>query len=232
MPVGLIGRKCGMTRVFTEAGVSVPITVLEVIPNRIVQLKTLSNDSYRAIQITRGKKTTLINKAIAGHYAKSGVEAGNGLYEIRLKNEELANIKVGDELKVDLFKEGQKVNVRGLTRGKGFAGTVKRHNFQTQDATHGNSLSHRAPGSMGQCQTPGRVWKGKRMSGHMGDVYRTAQNQEIVKVDVDRHLLLIKGAIPGAPDGVVIITESNKKKHKEVTNGAVSSKFSTFRRDK
>lgn len=163
------------------------------------------------------KKNASINKAIAGHYAKSGVEAGESLCEIRLENEELANAKVGDELKVDLFKEGQKVNVRGLTRGKGFAGTVKRHNFQTQDATHGNSLSHRAPGSIGQCQMPGRVWKGKRMSGHMGDVYRTAQNQEIVKIDMDRHLLLIKGAIPGAPDGVVVVTESNKKKRKRGT---------------
>ncbi|MFW0072522.1 MAG: 50S ribosomal protein L3 [Coxiella-like endosymbiont] len=218
MPIGLIGRKCGMTRLFTESGISIPITVLEMIPNRIVQLKTLSSDGYRALQITRGtKKNASINKAIAGHYAKSGVEAGESLCEIRLENEELANAKVGDELKVDLFKEGQKVNVRGLTRGKGFAGTVKRHNFQTQDATHGNSLSHRAPGSIGQCQMPGRVWKGKRMSGHMGDVYRTAQNQEIVKIDMDRHLLLIKGAIPGAPDGVVVVTESNKKKRKRGT---------------
>ena len=218
MPIGLIGRKCGMTRLFTESGISIPITVLEMIPNRIVQLKTLISVGYRALQITRGtKKNASINKAIAGHYAKSGVEAGESLCEIRLENEELANAKVGDELKVDLFKEGQKVNVRGLTRGKGFAGTVKRHNFQTQDATHGNSLSHRAPGSIGQCQMPGRVWKGKRMSGHMGDVYRTAQNQEIVKIDMDRHLLLIKGAIPGAPDGVVVVTESNKKKRKRGT---------------
>lgn len=214
MPIGLIGQKCGMTRIFTETGVSIPITVLEVIPNRIVQLKTLSSDGYRALQVTRGTRTASINKAIAGHYAKAGVEAGDGLFEIRLENDEFTDAKVGDELKVDLFKEGQKVNVRGLTRGKGFAGTVKRHNFQTQDATHGNSLSHRAPGSIGQCQTPGRVWKGKRMSGHMGDVYRTVQNQEIVKIDVDRHLLLIKGAIPGAPDGKVVIMESNKKKRK------------------
>lgn len=217
MPIGLIGRKCGMTRVFTEAGISIPVTVLEMIPNRVVQLKTLGSDGYRAIQVTRGTKTASINKAIAGHYAKSGVEAGDGLCEIRLENEEVDNVKVGDELKVSLFKEGQKVDVRGLTRGKGFAGTVKRHNFQTQDATHGNSLSHRAPGSIGQCQMPGRVWKGKRMSGHMGDVYRTAQNQEIVKIDTDRHLLLIKGAIPGAPDGVVVVTESNKKKRKRGT---------------
>lgn len=213
MPIGLIGRKCGMTRVFTEAGISVPVTVVEVVPNRIAQLKTLDSDGYRAFQVTRGGKTA-INKAIAGHYAKAGVEAGDGLCEIRLEDDEFTDAKVGDELKVDLFKEGQKVNVRGLTRGRGFVGTVKRHNFQTQDATHGNSLSHRAPGSIGQCQTPGRVWKGKRMSGHMGDVYRTAQNQEIVRIDMERHLLLIKGGIPGAPDGEVIITESNKKKRK------------------
>lgn len=213
MPIGLIGRKCGMTRIFTEIGASVPITVIEVIPNRIAQLKTLSSDGYRAVQVTRGAKIA-INKAIAGHYTKAGIKAGDSLCEMRLENNEFANVKVGDELKVDLFKEGQRVNVRGLTRGKGFAGTVKRHNFQTQDATHGNSLSHRAPGSIGQCQMPGRVWKGKRMSGHMGAVYRTVQNQEIVKIDIDRHLLLIKGAIPGAPNGEVVITGSNKKKHK------------------
>lgn len=212
MPIRLIGRKCGMTRIFTEAGISVPITVVEIIPNRIAQLKTLSNDGYRALQVTKGIKITSINKAIAGHYAKAGIKAGDSLCEIRLKNDEFTDAKVGDELKVDLFKEGQKVDVRGLTRGKGFAGTVKRHNFKTQDATHGNSLSHRAPGSIGQCQMPGRVWKGKRMSGHMGAVYRTVQNQAIVKIDINRHLLLIKGAIPGAPDGKVVITESNKKK--------------------
>ncbi|QTS83791.1 50S ribosomal protein L3 [Coxiella endosymbiont of Amblyomma nuttalli] len=213
MSIGLIGRKCGMTRIFTETGVSVPITVVEVMPNRIAQLKILGNDGYRALQMTRGIKTTFtINKAIAGHYARAGIEVGDGLYEIRLKDDELTDVKVGDELKVDLFKENQKVDVRGLTRGKGFAGTVKRHNFQTQDATHGNSLSHRAPGSIGQCQSPGRVWKGKRMPGHMGSVYRTVQNQEIVKIDLKRHLLLIKGAIPGAPNGKVMITKSNKKK--------------------
>ena len=214
MPIGLIGRKCGMTRVFTEAGVFVPVTVVEVMPNRIAQLKTLGSDGYRAFQVTRGAKTATLNKAIAGHYMKAGVAAGDGLCEIRLEDDELIDAIVGDELKVDLFREGQKVNARGLTRGKGFAGTVKRHNFQTQDATHGNSLSHRAPGSIGQCQTPGRVWKGKRMSGHMGDVYRTVRNQEIVKIDMERHLLLIKGAIPGAPDGAVMITKSNKKKRK------------------
>lgn len=212
MPIGLVGRKCGMTRVFTKTGASIPVTVVQVMPNRITQIKVADIDGYCAIQVTHGKKSSVrVNKAIAGHYAKSGVEVGIVMREFRVTPTELANAKLGDELKVDIFKEGQAVDVRGLTRGKGFAGTVKRHNFRTQDATHGNSLSHRAPGSIGQCQTPGRVWKGKKMAGHMGNAYCTVQNQEIVRIDFERHLLLIKGGLPGAPGNELIIIESTKK---------------------
>lgn len=212
MLIGLVGRKCGMTHVFTETGVSIPVTVVEVMPNRVTQIKMANIDGYCAIQVAYGKKSSArVNKAIAGHYAKSGVEPGEVIREFRVTAEELVKAKIGDKLKVDIFKEGQAVDVWGLTRGKGFSGTVKRHNFRTQDATHGNSLSHRAPGSIGQCQTPGRVWKGKKMAGHMGNTYRTVQNQKIVRVDAERHLLLIKGGLPGAPGGEVIITESTKK---------------------
>ncbi|AJC50423.1 50S ribosomal protein L3 [Coxiella endosymbiont of Amblyomma americanum] len=213
MSIGLIGRKCGMTRLFMDVGVVIPVTVIETFSNRITQIKTVSVDGYCAIQIAAcGKKPFVrLSKAIVGHYAKSGVEAGKTMHEFRVTSDELVKAKLGDEIEVSIFKEGQIVDVRGLTRGKGFAGTVKRHNFRTQDATHGNSLSHRVPGSMGQCQTPGRVWKGKKMSGHMGNVYCTIQNQEIVKVDVKRQLLLIKGAVPGAPGKEVIVTQSIKK---------------------
>ncbi len=215
MPIGLIGRKCGMTRIFTESGTSVPVTVVEVAPNRVAQVKTLGVDGYRALQVTAGAKTAShVNKPMAGHFAKANLEAGDRVSEIRLHDNELPETKVGDQLTVELFQVGQPVDVRGLTRGKGYAGTVKRHNFRTQDASHGNSISHRKPGSIGQNQSPGRVFKGKRMSGHMGDVYRTALNQEIVKVDAERHLLLIKGAVPGAPGGDVVITVSVKRKKK------------------
>lgn len=211
MPIGLIGQKCGMTRIFTEMGIVIPITVIEVTPNRVTQIKTVDIDGYYAIQVTYGKKSFVrVNKAMLGHYSKSGVEAGEVIREFRVVSDELTKIKVGDEFKVNIFKEGQTVDVRGLTRGKGFAGTVKRHNFRTQDATHGNSLSHRAPGSIGQCQTPGRVWKGKKMAGHMGNTYCTIQNQEIFRIDVARHLLLIKGALPGAPGNKVMIMESTR----------------------
>lgn len=212
MPIGLIGRKCGMTRIFTEVGASIAITVVEVLPNRITQIKTVHTDGYCALQVTAGKQlSTRINRPLAGHYAKAAVKAGKVLREFRLEDHELMKEKVADELKVDIFKEGQVVDVRGLTRGKGFSGAVKRHNFRTQDTTHGNSLSHRAPGSIGQCQTPGRVWKGKKMAGQLGNVYCTVQSQEIIKVDVERNLLLIKGALPGAPSSEVIITPSSKK---------------------
>lgn len=215
MPVGLMGKKCGMTRLFVESGKSIPVTVIEVTPNRVTQMKTVGVDGYRALQVTSGaKKAARVNKALAGHYAKAGVAAGDNIKEFRLQEDEMPDAKIGDNLTVELFKEGQKVDVRGMTRGKGFAGTVKRHNFKMQDATHGNSLSHRAPGSIGQCQWPGRVFKGKKMAGHMGDVNRTIQNQEIIKVDVDRNLLLVKGVVPGAPGGKVVITGSVKSKEK------------------
>ena len=211
MNIGLIGRKRGMTRVFTEEGDSIPVSVIEVSPNRITQVKTVDNDGYRALQVTIGeKRSNLVNKPQAGHFAKAGVEAGVGLWELRLADGEGDDLEAGAELQVDLFTEGQKVDVTGTSKGKGFAGVVKRHNFAMQDATHGNSLSHRAPGSIGQCQTPGRVFKGKKMAGHMGDERVTTENLEVVRVDAERNLLLIKGAVPGAPGGQVTVRPSVK----------------------
>lgn len=200
-----------MTRIFTEEGVSVPVTVVEVDPNRVTQMRSEEVDGYRAMQVTMGaRRASRVNKAMAGHFAKAGTEAGVGLWEFRLADGEGQDIEVGKRIGVDIFEVGQKVDVAGTTIGKGFAGGVKRHNFRTQDATHGNSLSHRAPGSIGQCQTPGRVFKGKRMAGHMGNVRRTVQNLEIVRVDAERNLLLIRGAIPGARGGNVIVTPAVK----------------------
>ena len=210
MTVGLVGRKSGMTRVFTEDGASVPVTVVEIAPNRVTQIKELETDGYRAIQVTAGsRKASKVSKPEAGHYAKAGVAAGEGLWEFRLDGSDEA-FEVGSELTVERFEQGQKVDVAGRSKGKGFQGVVKRWNFRTQDATHGNSLSHRAPGSIGQCQTPGRVFKGKKMSGHMGDERVTTQGLEVVRVDVERNLLLIKGAVPGAPGGEVIIRPTVK----------------------
>ncbi|ARR45686.1 50S ribosomal protein L3 [Vibrio campbellii] len=207
--IGLIGRKVGMTRVFTEDGVSIPVTVVEVEANRVSQVKTLETDGYAAIQVTAGsKKANRVNKAEAGHFAKAGVEAGRGLWEFRLENGE--EFEVGAELTVELFNETKKVDVTGTSKGKGFQGAVKRWNFRTQDMTHGNSLSHRAPGSIGQCQTPGRVFKGKKMAGHMGAERVTTQNLEIVRVDAERNLLLIKGAVPGSTGGNVIVKPAVK----------------------
>ena len=210
MTIGLVGRKSGMTRVFTEDGASVPVTVVEIAPNRVTQIKELDTDGYRAIQVTAGsRKASKVSKPEAGHYAKAGVTAGKGLWEFRLDASDEA-FEVGSELTVERFEQGQKVDVAGRSKGKGFQGVVKRWNFRTQDATHGNSLSHRAPGSIGQCQTPGRVFKGKKMSGHMGDERVTTQGLEVVRVDVERNLLLIKGAVPGAPGGEVIIRPAVK----------------------
>ncbi len=207
--IGLVGRKVGMTRVFTEEGVSIPVTVVEVEANRISQVKTLESDGYAAIQVTTGtKKANRVVKADAGHFAKAGVEAGRGLWEFRLENGE--EFEVGSELNVELFNEVKKVDVTGTSKGKGFQGAVKRWNFRTQDMTHGNSLSHRAPGSIGQCQTPGRVFKGKKMAGHMGAERVTTQNLEIVRVDAERNLLLIKGAVPGSTGGNVIVKPAVK----------------------
>lgn len=210
MTIGLVGRKSGVTRIFTEDGVSVPVTVVEVSPNRVTQVKDLDSDGYRAIQVTAGsRKASRISKSKAGQFAKAGVEAGTGLWEFRLGDTDEAP-EVGANLTVDRFEAGQKVDVAGKSKGKGFQGVIKRWNFSMQDATHGNSLSHRAPGSIGQCQTPGRVWKGKKMSGHMGAVNVTIQGLEVVRVDVDRNLLLIKGAIPGAPGGDVFVRPAVK----------------------
>ncbi len=212
MSIGLVGRKCGMTRVFTEDGVSVPVTLIEASPNRITQVKTQETDGYSAIQVTAGKKrAALVTKPLAGHYAKAKVEAGRGLWEFRVDDAQIGNYAVGGELKADeLFKVGQAVDVAGVTKGKGFQGTIKRHHFTMGDATHGNSLSHRAPGSIGQRQTPGRVFPGKKMSGHMGNVTRSAMNLEVVQIDTERHLIAVKGAVPGATGGDVIIRAAAK----------------------
>jgi large subunit ribosomal protein L3 len=211
MTIGLVGRKVGMTRIFTEDGVSIPVTVLECSPNRVTQVKSLDTDGYQAIQVTAGsKKASRVNKPEAGHFAKAGVEAGRGLWEFTLAGNEGADIKVGAELSVELFNEINKVDVTGQSKGKGFQGAVKRWNFAMQDATHGNSISHRAPGSIGQCQTPGRVFKGKKMAGHMGAERVTTQNLEVVRVDIERNLLLVKGAVAGAKNGDVIIKPAVK----------------------
>lgn len=212
MTIGIVGRKSGMTRVFTDEGVSVPVTVVEVVPNRVTQIKEQDTDGYRAIQVTTGnRKTSKVSKPEAGHFAAAGVEAGTGLWEFRLDGSDEA-FEVGAELTVERFEQGQKVDVAGQSKGKGFQGAVKRWNFRMQDATHGNSLSHRAPGSLGQCQTPGRVFKGKKMAGHMGAERVTTQGLEVVRVDVERNLLLIKGAVPGAPGGDVIVRPTTKSR--------------------
>ncbi len=211
MTIGIVGRKAGMTRIFTDDGASVPVTVISVDPNRVTQVKSIENDGYRALQVTTGeRKASRVTKAMAGHYAKAGTEAGRGLWEFRLGDDEGTEIEVGSEIKVDIFEAGQNVDVIGTSIGKGFAGVIKRYNFAMQDATHGNSISHRAPGSIGQCQTPGRVFKGKKMSGHMGNVRRTAQNLEVVRVDTERSLLMVKGAVPGSKGGDVIIHPAMK----------------------
>lgn len=211
MNVGVVGKKVGMTRIFNEEGVSVPVTVLEVTPNRISQIKTAEVDGYTAIQVTAGKKHAgRINKPQAGHFAKAGVEAGDGLWEFRVDASELEGFELGAEITVEGFADVKLVDVTGTTKGKGFQGGVKRHNFRTQDASHGNSLSHRVLGSIGQNQTPGRVFKGKKMAGHLGDVRQTTLNLELVKVDVDNGLLLVKGAVPGAKGSAVIVRKAIK----------------------
>ena len=207
--IGIVGRKAGMTRVFTDEGVSVPVTVIEADPNRITQIKTQDSDGYDAIQVTAGEvKQNRVSRPEAGHFAKANTGAGRGLWEFR--GEPAAEAGVGTELTVEQFEAGQKVDVRGISKGKGYAGTIKRWNFRGQDNTHGNSISHRAPGSIGQCQTPGRVFKGKKMSGHMGAAKVTTQNLEVVRVDADRNLLMIKGAVPGPAGGDVYIRPSVK----------------------
>lgn len=214
MAIGVIGRKIGMTRIFTEDQASVPVTVIEVQPNRITQVKTQENDGYGAVQVTTGeRRASRVTKAMAGHYAKAGVEAGRGLWEFTIDDGDSYEVK--QELGVDLFEAGQKIDVSGTSIGKGYAGTVKRHNFHMGDATHGNSLAHRVPGSIGQNQTPGRVFKGKKMSGHMGNVRRTIQSLEVVRVDKERNLILVKGAVPGSKGGDLIIRHAVKIKAPE-----------------
>lgn len=211
MSIGIVGRKCGMSRVFTEDGRSIPVTLIEATPNRITQVKTVESDGYTAIQVTAGsKRAALVTKPLAGHYAKAKVEAGRGLWEFRVDAADIGGYQVGGEIKADIFQPGQMVDVAGVTKGKGFQGTIKRHNFAMGDATHGNSLSHRSPGSIGQRQTPGRVFPGKKMAGHMGSVRQTTQSLEVVKVDAERGLIAIKGAVPGAPGGNVIVRPAAK----------------------
>ncbi|WP_139556297.1 50S ribosomal protein L3 [Methylotetracoccus oryzae] len=212
MGIGLIGKKCGMTRMYLEDGSAVSLSVVHVDPNRVVQIKTPEVDGYSAIQVTTGsQKRSRLTKAVAGHYAKAGVDAGVGLFEIRVSDDDLGKFSIGAQLGVDTFEAGAYVDVRGQSIGKGFAGVVKRHNFRTQDATHGNSRSHRAPGSIGQNQSPGRVFKGKRMAGHMGAETVTVQNLKICSVDAERSLLLIQGAIPGAKGSHVYVRPAVKK---------------------
>ena len=209
--LGLVGRKAGMSRVFTEDGKSVPVTLIEATPNRITQIKTVDADGYSAVQVTAGvKRAALVNKTGAGHYGKAKVEAGRGLWEFRVADDKLSDFEIGGEIKADIFSEGQMVDVQGVTKGKGFQGTIKRWNFRMGDATHGNSLSHRSPGSIGQRQTPGRVFPGKKMSGHMGHVTQTTQNLQVVKVDAERGLIAVRGAVPGAPGGDVIVRPTSK----------------------
>jgi large subunit ribosomal protein L3 len=212
MTIGVVGRKIGMTRIFTEDGASLPVTVIEVEPNRITQLKSLETDGYKSVQVTTGaRKASRVTSPLAGHFAKAGTEAGRGLWEFRLTEDEGNDFAHKGEIKVDIFEAGQKVDVSGVSQGKGFQGGIKRHHFAMQDATHGNSRSHRSNGSIGQNQTPGRVFKGKKMSGHMGAANRTGVNLEIVRVDVERNLLLVKGAVPGSKGGNVIVKPALKR---------------------
>jgi len=211
MSLGLIGRKVGMTRVFTEDGESIPVTVLEVAPNRVTQIKSPDSDGYSALQVAYGaRRASRVNKALAGHYAKAGVEAGRGLKEFEVAQENLSNYAAGSEITVEIFEAGQKVDVTGISLGKGFAGGIKRHNFSSNRASHGNSRSHNVPGSIGMAQDPGRVFPGKRMPGHLGAVKTTVQNLEVVRVDRERNLLLIKGAVPGSKGGDVVVRPSVK----------------------
>jgi len=211
MSLGLVGRKIGMTRIFTDDGDTLPVTVLDVSNNRVTQIKTPETDGYAAVQVTYGKRRPIrVNKSAAGHFAKAAVEAGSVLREFRVSQEELAKLKVGAAIGVDIFKVGQKVDVSGTSKGKGFAGVIKRHHFKSNRASHGNSISHNKPGSTGQAQDPGRVFPGKRMPGHLGNVKRTALNLEVLRIDAERQLLLVKGALPGSNGGDVIVRPTVK----------------------
>ena len=211
MSLGLVGRKVGMTRIFTDDGASIPVTVLDVSNNRVAQIKTPENDGYIAVQVAFGRRRpSRVNKSLAGHLARAGVEAGNLLKEFPVSAEEIASLKPGDHISVSIFAVGQKVDVTGQTIGKGYAGAIKRHHFKSQRASHGNSVSHNAPGSIGMNQDPGRVFPGKRMSGHLGDVKRTQQNLEVIRVDAERQLLLVKGAVPGSKGSDLIVRPAVK----------------------
>jgi large subunit ribosomal protein L3 len=224
MSLGLVGRKVGMTRIFTDEGDSLPVTVLDVSDNRVTQIKTLASDGYVAVQVAFGKRrASRVTKAMAGHYAKAGVEAGHVLSEFRISEAELADLKVGGKIGVDLFKVGQKVDVTGTSQGKGFAGVIKRHHFSSNRASHGNSRSHNTPGSIGQAQDPGRVFPGKRMSGHLGDVTRTVQSLVIVRVDMERQLLLVKGAVPGSRGRDIVVSPAAKPGKPKVAPPAAKS---------
>jgi len=211
MTLGVVGRKVGMTRIFTDDGRAIPVTVIEVEPNLIAQVRTQETDGYSAVQVTTGsKKASRVTKPEAGHFAKAGIEAGRGLWEFRVEAAELADKKAGEQITVSIFEAGQLVDVAGQSKGKGFAGTIKRWNFSGQDATHGNSLSHRVPGSIGQNQSPGRVFKGKKMAGQMGNERVTVQSLEVVRVDAEKNLLLLKGAVPGATGSDVLVKPAIK----------------------
>jgi large subunit ribosomal protein L3 len=213
MSLGLVGRKVGMTRVFTDDGDTVPVTVVDVSNNRVTQIKTAETDGYAAVQVAYGqRRASRVNKAAAGHFAKAAVEAGHTLREFRIKPDEAANLKVGGPVGADIFKVGQKVDVSGTTQGKGFAGVINRHHFSSNRASHGNSVSHNKPGSIGQNQDPGRVFPGKRMAGHLGNVARTVQLLEIARVDAERSLIMVKGSVPGAKNSAVILRPSVKAK--------------------
>jgi len=221
MSLGLVGRKVGMTRIFTDEGDSLPVTVLDVSDNRVTQIKTPTSDGYVAVQVAYGRRrASRVHKALAGHYAKAGVEAGHVLKEFRISEAELANLKVGGKVGVDVFKVGQRVDVSGTTQGKGFSGVIKRHHFSSNRASHGNSRSHNVPGSIGQAQDPGRVFPGKRMSGHLGDVTRTVQSLVVVRVDTERQLLLVKGAVPGSRGRDVIVSPAAKPGKPKVAQAA------------
>ena len=212
MTIGVVGRKCGMTRIFTEDGASVPVTVIEATPNRVTQVRNPERDGYRAVQVAVGvRKASRVSKPMRGHFAAASSEAARTVCEFRLADDEGADLETGSEIKIDIFEAGQFVDVSGTSIGKGFAGTVKRHNFSTQDNSHGNSLAHRAPGSIGQCQTPGRVFKGKKMSGQMGNANCTAQNLEVVRVDAERSLILVKGSVPGCKGSDVVVKPAVKR---------------------
>lgn len=211
MAIGIVGRKLGMTRVFDEGGAATPVTVIEVEPNRVTQLRSVERDGYRGVQVTTGKRNpSRVNRPMAGHYAKAGVEAGRNIWEFRLAEGEGEELEPGAEIQVDRFEPGQAVDVSGISKGKGFAGTIKRHNFRGQRNSHGNSKAHRVPGAIGQAQDPGRVMKGKKMAGQMGNAKRTTQNLEVVRVDTERNLMLVKGAVPGAKGTDVIVRPSVK----------------------